>query len=57
MFHGGCEKRGVETCDIVFIISPFWDVLNTIACTFILNSVEDGPYLGLCRCTYILAAN
>ena len=33
-FHGGCEKRGVAMCDIVFIISPHWDVLNAIACTF-----------------------
>ena len=33
-FHGSCEKRGVVMCDIVFIISPQWDVLNAVACTF-----------------------
>ena len=36
VFHGSCEKRGVAMCDIVFIISPHWDVLNTVACTFSL---------------------
>ena len=39
VFRGGCEKRGVVTCDIGFVISPHWDVLNAIASTFILNKV------------------
>ena len=60
MFCGGCEKRGVVTFDIVFVISPHWDVLNAIACTFILDTVSGMgiiPSLGVCHYTYILPAN
>ena len=42
MFRGGCEKRGVAMCDIVFITSPHWDASNGVAHTF--DSVDDGPY-------------
>ena len=59
MFHGGSEKRGVVTCDIAFITSPNWDVLNGVAHTFILDTmlrIDLIPILGVCRCMYILAA-
>jgi len=40
VFCGGCEKRGEAMCDIVFVISLHWDVLNAVARTFILDTVS-----------------
>ena len=48
----------VGTCGCSSITSPNWDVSNSVACTFILDTVlRMGliPFLGVCHCMYILA--
>ena len=46
VFRGGCEKRGVAMCDIVFLTSPHFGCVKW-CCSYFFHpwhQVEDGPY-------------